>query len=95
MKVVFPLPNGYAMVLMRPVAQADGSLLLVSRGSGFGDAGFYFLVRAPDGRAWVRYVRTFHETIHVVLDADGALRTDHDFHIWRRRFLRLRYDVRH
>jgi hypothetical protein len=93
-KVVFPLPNGYAMVVLRPAALADGSLLLVSRGSGFGDPGFYFLVRGPHGRAWVRYVRTFHETIRVFVGPGGELLTDHDFHIWRRRFLRLRYGMR-
>ena len=25
------------------------------------------------------------------VDAEGELRTDHDFHIWRRRFMRLHY----
>ena len=41
-KVVFPLPNGSAVVIMRPEVQADQSLLLVSAGERFGDPGFYF-----------------------------------------------------
>ena len=90
-KVVFPLPNGNAMVILRPTASDDGSLLLRSRGTGFGDAGFYFLVRAPRGRVWVHYVSTFREAIRVYVNAEAELRTDHDFHIWRRRFMRLHY----
>ncbi len=34
-KVVFPLPNGYALVAMRPEVGADGSLTLWSRGARF------------------------------------------------------------
>jgi hypothetical protein len=90
-KVVFPLPNGFAMVLLRPTVLDDRSLLLESRGLRFGDPGFYFLVRAPAGGASVRYVRTFHEAIRVFVDPEATLRTDHDFFIWGRRFLRLHY----
>ncbi len=93
-KVVFPLPNGYAMVVLQPTALADGSLLLESRGLGFGDPGFYFLVRAPLGAAWVRYVRTFHEAIRVYVDREATLRADHDFYVWGRRFVRLEYVMR-
>ena len=39
-KVVFPLPNGNAQVLMRPTAHADGSLTVTSAGERFGDPGF-------------------------------------------------------
>ena len=47
-KTVFPLPNGNAIVILRPEAQADGSLVLLSDGHRFGDPGFYFTVhRAP------------------------------------------------
>jgi hypothetical protein len=41
-RVVFPLPNGNAIVVMRPEANLDGSLSLVSAGDGFGAPGFYF-----------------------------------------------------
>ncbi len=42
MKVIFPLPNGNATVVMRAEVPADGSLTLHSDGKMFGDCGFYF-----------------------------------------------------
>jgi hypothetical protein len=48
-RVVFPLPNGNAIVVMRPEANLDGSLSLVSAGDSFGAPGFYFTVHS-DGR---------------------------------------------
>lgn len=90
-KVVFPLPNGNATVLLKPTAEPDGSLLLESDGRGFGDAGFYFVVRARSRRAWVRHVRSFRESIRVYADEAGDLRTDHVFTLWRRPFLELHY----
>lgn len=91
-KVVFPLPNGNAVVLMRPTPTGDGSLAIVSSGARFGDPGFYFTVVGPD-RAWARYVRTMRETIRVY--PDGALvRADHTLTIWRTTFLRLHYRLR-
>ena len=93
-KVVFPLPNGNAMVLMRPEARADGSLEVVSSGDAFGDPGFYFTVRAgAEGGAeavWVRHVRTMRERI--VVWQDGAdVRADHLLRIWGLPFLELHY----
>ena len=41
-KVVFPLPNGSAMVIMRPESGPDGSFTVRSVGVRFGDPGFYF-----------------------------------------------------
>ena len=92
-RVVFPLPNGNATVIMRPTANADGSLTLVSGGNGFGDPGFYFTVHAGVRSVWARYVRTMRETIHVYLDR-GSVRADHVLTIWRTTFLRLHYRMR-
>lgn len=90
-KVVFPLPNGSASVFLVPHARPDGSLELVSAGSEFGDAGFYFVV-VKDGRsAWVRHVPTLTERIHVYRDDRGELHTDHVLRLWNRTFLRLHY----
>jgi len=88
-KVVFPLPNGSATVLLRPEALSDGSLKLHSSGSGFGDPGFYFVVARGSG-GWTRYVRTMRELIHVYV-SNGELRTDHTFRIWGLTYLRLHY----
>lgn len=90
-KVVFPLPNGSATVLLRPAAGAGGALVLESSGARFGDPGFYFVVRGAGERAWVRYLRGFRERIEVYAADDGALRTDHAFSLWGHTVLRLHY----
>jgi hypothetical protein len=93
-KVVFPLPNGSAMVIMRPEAQGDGSLLLVSAGERFGSPGFYFVVRGKGGRARARYVRSLRESIQVYAADRGGARADHVLKIWGLVFLRLHYRLR-
>jgi hypothetical protein len=93
-KVVFPLPNGNATVLMRPSIDPDGSLVLESSGHAFGDPGFYFLVRDEGSLARVRFLRTFRERIRVYVDPPDELRTDHTFTLWGARFLRLHYRLR-
>ncbi|REK08786.1 MAG: hypothetical protein DWQ36_08180 [Acidobacteria bacterium] len=95
-KVVFPLPNGSATVIMKPSVADSGALVLESSGRRIGDAGFYFRVRDRGSRSWVRYLRTFRERIRVYAETDAdsgvdVLRTDHTFTLWRRVFLRLHY----
>src|SRR5688572_23655352 len=68
MKVVFPLPNGNATVIMKPRQNTDGSLTLVSSGSGFGEPGFYFIVRKKGGEAWVKYLHAMKESIRAYVD---------------------------
>lgn len=93
-KVVFPLPNGNAIVLMRPEAHADGSLSIVSAGKKFGDPGFYFTVRDRSGRVWARYVRAMQEWIRVFPAEGGDVRADHTLKLWGATFLRLHYRLR-
>jgi hypothetical protein len=92
-RVVFPLPNGNAIVLMRPVVNADGSLTLISSGEGFGAPGFYFTVHGRDGQVTARYVKSLRESIRVFV-ADGEVRADHQLSLWGRTFLRLHYQCR-
>jgi hypothetical protein len=89
-KVCFPLPNGRAMVLMRPEVHPDGSLTVTSDGRRFGDPGFYFVVE-HGGAAWARYVGTMKETIHVYPAEASLVRADHVLRIFRCVFLRLHY----
>jgi hypothetical protein len=93
-KVVFPLPNGNAVVLLRPSAHADGSLTVASVGDGFGDPGFYFTVHRSS-RIWARYVRTMRETIRVYATGNGEVRADHVMWLWGLVFLKLHYRLRH
>lgn len=92
-KVVFPLPNGNATVVLRPSVEPGGALLLSSRGERFGDPGFYFVVGAGARHAWVRHIRTFRESIHLYVDAQQELRTDHVFTLWGVAFLKLHYKL--
>ena len=92
-RVVFPLPNGNAIVIMRPFVRADGSLSLVSAGGRFGSPGFYFTVHGEGGTVWARYLRALRETIHV-FSSDGDVRADHVLSLWGATFLRLHYRLR-
>lgn len=93
-KVVFPLPNGNATVIMKPRQRPDGSLELISSGGGFGEPGFYFTVRKDGDEAWVRYLRAMKESIHVYVDGAGELRADHVLKLWGMTFLNLHYRMR-
>jgi hypothetical protein len=90
-KVVFPLPNGNAIVVMKPVAHADGSFTVASSGNGFGDPGFYFTIRKPDGTIIGRYVRSLKEWITVYPGTNGEVRADHVLKYFGITFLRLHY----
>jgi len=89
-KVVFPLPNGNAMVIMRPVVHPDGSFSVVSHGQGFGDAGFYFTVHS-EGRVRARYLKSLRESIRVYTAEQATVRADHTLSLWGITFLRLHY----
>jgi hypothetical protein len=91
MKVVFPLPNGNAIVLMKPVAHPDGSLAVQSIGKRFGDPGFYFTVHRGDGTLWARYLGSMKEQIHVYAAEPNVTRADHTLWLWGIQFLRLHY----
>jgi hypothetical protein len=93
MKIIFPLPNGSATVVMKPEVGPDGSLFLASAGNGFGDAGFYLIVRKTSSTAWVKYVKSMKETIHVYVD-NKELRADHVLKLFGATFLRLHYRMR-
>ena len=93
-KVVFPLPNGNGIVVMKAEAGADGSLMLRSTGSRFGEPGFYFTVQDGDGSATARYVASLKEQINVYAAEAGTVRADHTLWIWGIGFLRIHYRMR-
>jgi len=94
LKVVFPLPNGSATVVMRVEVEADGSLLLSSDGKRYGGSGFYFLLTDHRGTYWARFVPAMHEWIRVYVDTDGSLRADHSLNFHGIRFFDLHYKMR-
>lgn len=91
-KVVFPLPNGNATVLLRVEVQADGSVKLISDGKGIGDAGYYRVQGFDAHSVKVKYV-PLKEIIHVFRDEFGVLRTDHIFKFLRSKMLHLHYKI--
>jgi hypothetical protein len=93
-KVVFPLPNGNAIVIMKAEAHADGSLSVRSAGDKFGDPGFYFVVHGSNGMVWARYVRSLEEEIRVYAAESHTVRADHTLWLWKMKFLSLHYRMR-
>jgi hypothetical protein len=92
-KMAFPLPNGNAILVLRPVVLPDGSLQPDSSERRFDDPGFYFTVHDANGTIWAKYVATFHELIHVHEAKDGYLRTDHVFNLWGSKLLYLHHRI--
>jgi hypothetical protein len=93
-KVVFPLPNGNAIVIMRTEYRSDGSFVVTSAGEHSGEPGFYFTVHAKTGMVWARYVRSLRESIHVFSD-NSELHADHVLTYFGLTFLRIHYRMRH
>jgi len=92
-KVVFPLPKGNTTVVLRPSVHEDGSLELRSSGRRFGDPGYYRVLQVDERTRKVRLIRAFKESIHVYVDGEGTLRTDHVFKFWSLDILRLHYKI--
>ena len=94
LKVIFPLPNGSATVVLKPKVNDDGSFTLLSQGKRIGDAGFYFVLKKDETTGWLRYVKAMHESLHVYTDNRGVLRTDHLLNMWGSKFLHLHYRMK-
>lgn len=96
-KVVFPLPNGNAIILLRPQVLPNGGFSLVSDGKRFGDPGFYFtVVDGESGQLWARYVRTMKEELTLQVDHEADLiRARHRFRVFGLSFLELEYRIEH
>lgn len=94
LKVVFPLPNGNASVIMNKVIKEDGSLLLSSDGDKFGEHGFYFTLTDKKGNYWAKYISAMHEWIRVYVDDENELRADHNLNFYGMRFLNLHYKMK-
>ncbi|MGZ5243179.1 MAG: hypothetical protein ACXWDO_11800 [Bacteroidia bacterium] len=91
-KVVFPLPSGFVSVILKPEHQPDGSFKLISNGKKFGDAGYYRVHKLNDKKLKVKYL-PLKEVIHVFVDKEGILRTDHELKYWGMKFLHLHYKM--
>jgi hypothetical protein len=93
LKIIFPLPEGSATVIMRLQIDEQGNLTLESKGKKSGDPGFYFIVRDRDGNLWKHYLPSFHERIHVYEDPEQTLRADHSMSLWGLKAYDLHYKI--
>ena len=90
-RVVFPLPQGNATVILRPHVDKEGNLELISKGQHYSDAGFYFIVKDAKENYWKHLLKRFTERIYVYVDSEGVLRTDHSMSLWGLTAFRLHY----
>lgn len=90
-KVVFPMPNGNATVILRPEVGASGDLILTSSGAKFGDVGFYRLQRIDGERLRAWRIHTLRERFRVYVDGDGTVRCDHTVRFLGLPVLQLHY----
>jgi len=91
-KVVFPMPDGNATVILRPGNDGDSGFRLESAGRCFGDVGFYRVQRSGDAlRVWL--VSTLRETFRLYVDAENAVRCEHDIRFLGLQVLTLHYRI--
>ena len=76
-KVIFPLPQGSATVILKVSTDESGNLILTSKGKRYGDPGFYFIVEDHKGQLYKHFLPSFHERIYVYVDKNQTLRADH------------------
>lgn len=92
-KVVFPMPNGNATVILRAKLEAGGALVIDSGGRRFGEAGFYRVQARGNGAARVWRVATLREHFRMYVDPAGVLRCDHTVKFLGLRCLTLHYKM--
>lgn len=92
-KLIFPLPNGNASVIMESKVIENGSLLLSSNGNKFGESGFYFTLTDHKGNYWSKFVKSMHEELKIYEDDNKTLKAIHHFKIWSINFLTLYYSM--
>lgn len=91
-KVTYPC-YGSSNVYLRPRVCRDGSFGMVSPGAAFGRSGFYRVLEADENTWWVKNFKSLHEILHVYVDADDFLRTDHTITFLGPTILRLHYKM--
>ncbi|SKB86435.1 hypothetical protein SAMN05660477_01499 [Soonwooa buanensis] len=94
-KIIFPLPNGNASVLLEKEILKDGSLVLKSNGKKFGESGFYFVLKDKKDQFYGRFVKTMHERLDLKFNNDKQqIDALHQFSIWGITFLKLKYTIK-
>ena len=92
-KVVFPMPQGNATVILRPSVRDNGDFELSSEGAAFGDVGFYRVQRRDAERLRVWHIRSLEEFFRVYVDDAQTLRCDHRISFLGLPVLHLHYRI--
>ena len=92
-KVVFPMPNGNATVVLRPTVGDDGSLILDSSGGKFTGAGFYRVQARGADRVRIWHIKSLKEHFRVYVDEAGKVRCDHSVKFLGLPVLKLHYKM--
>jgi hypothetical protein len=92
-KVVFPMPNGNATVILRAAVE-HGALILDSSGGRFGGAGFYRVQQRGPTQLRIWRVATLRERFRVYVDHADVLRCDHSIRFLGLPVLTLHYKLR-
>lgn len=91
-KVVFPMPNGNATVVLRPENRGKDGFALESAGEEWGDSGFYRVQRFGEAlRIW--RIESLHESFELYVDDEGDVRCEHDIRFLGFRVLTLHYRI--
>ena len=93
-KVVFPMPNGNATVVLRPEHDTGDGLRLISAGRRFGDAGFYGMQRTGSDRLQIWRAQTLHERFELFVDDEDTVRCEHAIRFPGLPVLTLHYRIR-
>lgn len=92
-KVVFPMPDGNATVILRPENDERDGFRLVSKGErGFGDVGFY-RVQKLGGELRVWLIRSLHERFRLWVDEEDFVRCEHHISFLGFDVLTLHYKI--
>jgi len=92
-KVVFPMPNGNATVILRPAIDETGALVLDSSGGTFTGAGFYRVQARDAERVRVWHIKTLKEHFRIYVDDAGTVRCDHAVRFLGLPVLKLHYKM--
>jgi hypothetical protein len=90
-KVVFPMPDGNATVVLKPGHFEETGFTLSSRGSAWGDAGFYRVQKSGSEAKRIWRITTLHETFRLWLDEEDLVRCEHAIRFLGFRVLTLHY----
>ena len=91
-RVVFPLPNGNATVILEVVQVNDGGVMLSSSSREFGQSGFYFSVLDRPIKV-IRKVNSMKENLTLSTQGEQII-GDHVFTFWGMRFVSLKYIIK-